>query len=103
MIRHFVHLRFRDAVSDGEKLELFAALSGLSDHLGGVLDFQHRKNVSPEAPVVRGFLDMFWFDFETAAARDAYLADAEHKAVGARLVAAAEGGIDGIFVCDVEV
>ncbi len=34
--------------------------------------------------------------------RDAYLADAAHKAVGAQLVAAMDGGRDGLVVCDIE-
>ena len=37
------------------------------------------------------------------AMRDAYLADPVHQAIGARIVAAAEGGIDGVFVFDVVV
>jgi hypothetical protein len=53
--------------------------------------------------VVRGLHDLFWFDFRDEAARDAYLADPAHKKAGARLVAACEGGRDGITVLDFEV
>ena len=47
-------------------------------------------------------MDMFWFDFRDVAVRDTYLADPTHQAIGARLVAALEGGADGVFVCDIE-
>lgn len=55
-----------------------------------------------ETPLVRGFLDMFWFDFRDLAVRDAYLVDATHMAIGADIVARLEGGADGVFVCDIE-
>lgn len=103
MIRHLVHLRFRSDVSRGEKEKLYADLAGLSGHIDGILDFQHRINVSVETPLVRDFLDMFWFDFRDAGVRDIYLEDPEHQAIGARIVEQLEGGADGVFVCDVEV
>ena len=100
MIRHLVALRFRPGTPESVKHALYADLAGLSTRIDGLLDFQARPNVSPEDPLVRGFRDLFWVDFRDAAARDAYLADAVHKAIGARLVAALDGGPDGIFVCD---
>ena len=102
MIRHLVHLRFAGDVTDADKLRLYARLRSLSGHVDGILDFQHRRNVSVETPLVRGFLDMFWFDFRDAAVRDAYLVDPEHQAIGADIVARLEGGADGVFVCDIE-
>lgn len=102
MIRHIVCLRFRDDVNDAQKVELYKALRGLSDHIEGILDFRSFANVSTETPVVRGFKDVFWFDFRDVAVRDAYLVDPAHQAIGARLVAATQGGADGVFVCDVE-
>ncbi|MBL4768466.1 MAG: Dabb family protein [Rhodobacteraceae bacterium] len=103
MIRHMVFLRFRQDVSVQTKNGLYADLSGLSDHINGILDFQSRKNVSSETALVRGFDDMFWFDFKDVASRDAYLVDEKHQVVGARIVAEIEGGADGVFVCDVEI
>jgi hypothetical protein len=58
-------------------------------------------DVSPEG-LQRGYTHAFTIDFADAAARDGYLVDAEHKALGARLVAAAEGGREGILVVDFE-
>lgn len=102
MIRHFVHLRFRDDVPQADKLALYDRLAGLGDHLDGILDFQHRANVSVETALVRGFRDMFWIDLRDAAARDAYLVDPVHQEIGGEIVARLEGGAEGVFVCDIE-
>ncbi|MEP2530328.1 Dabb family protein [Shimia sp.] len=102
MIRHFVHLRFQGTVSPQDKSALYDDLAGLSGHIDGILDFQTRKNVSVETPLVRGFNDMFWFDFRDVAVRDAYLADPAHQTIGGRIVEKLEGGADGVFVCDIE-
>lgn len=99
-LRHLVALRFKPSVGETEKQALFDALRGLLGHLDGALDFQVRRNVSVEHELVRGFQDLFWFDFRDSSARDAYLIDAEHRSVGARLVEHLEGGVDGVFVID---
>ena len=102
MIRHLVHLRFRNDIDTNQKQALYERLNGLVTRIDGVLDFQHRENVSVETPLVRGFLDMFWFDFRDADTRNSYLVDAEHQAIGADIVACLEGGAEGVFVCDIE-
>ncbi|MEO9827351.1 MAG: Dabb family protein [Paracoccaceae bacterium] len=103
MIRHIVALRFSASVSADEKAVLFADLAALQDVVEGALDFQVRRNISPETAVVHGFADLFWFDFTDETARDAYLAHPEHQAVGGRLTAACAGGVDGITVLDFEI
>ena len=103
MIRHLVALRFRQDTDEATKSALYADLAALSSRIDGVLDFQMRRNVSTEDELVRGFRDLFWFDFRDASVRDAYLVDEAHRAVGARLVAALEGGPEGVFVCDFEI
>lgn len=100
MIRHLVALRFRPDTPDATRQALFDDLAGLRSRLDGILDFQTRRNVSVEDAVVRGFRDLFWFDFRDAAVRDAYLADTVHQAIGARIVAATDGGLDGVLVID---
>lgn len=102
MIRHLVALKFRSEVSVETKNQLMSDLSGLSGHIEGILDFQSRANVSVEDALVRGFRDLFWFDFQDETVRDVYLEDAKHQAIGARIVAETEGGVDGVFVCDFE-
>ena len=102
MIRHLVFLKFPANKSRKEKLALFQRLSDLREHLPGIADFGHRPNLSPETAVTHDFTDMFWVDFKDESARDAYLADPTHQAVGADLVAAVTGGTQGTFVCDIE-
>lgn len=102
MIRHLVHLRFTAETSEAEKAALYTDLAGLSAHIDGILDFQHRRNISVETPLVRGFDDMFWFDFRDTTVRDTYLEDATHQEIGARIVAKLDGGADGVFVCDIQ-
>lgn len=102
MIRHLVHLNFVPSASSEQKSDLMDRLAGLSDHIDGIIDFQARPNVSVETPLVRGFDDMFWFDFRDVSVRDAYLVDPVHQAIGADIVALTEGGADGVFVCDIE-
>ncbi|WP_245823343.1 Dabb family protein [Antarctobacter heliothermus] len=97
-----MHLRFRGDVDATTKQKLYERLAALSDRIEGIVDFQHRANVSVEVPLVRGFIDMFWFDFRDAGVRDAYLADVEHQAIGADIVACLEGSAEGVFVCDIE-
>lgn len=101
MIRHIVALRFRPGTDRAVKDGLFRDLAALSGHLDGVEDFRHFANVSVETALVRGFDDLFWFDFRDVAARDAYLVDPAHQAVGARIVAATQDGAEGVFVADV--
>ena len=102
MIRHVVALRFKPGTTEDEKAGIYRDLAALQGKIDGILDFQTRANVSIEEEMVRGFRDIFWFDFRNRAARDAYLPHPAHKTVGARLLAALEGGADGVFVMDFE-
>lgn len=101
MIRHIVALRFRAGTPTETKLALYRDLAALSAQIDGILDFRHFENVSVETPLVRGFDDVFWFDLRDTTVRDTYLDHPAHQAVGARIVAELEGGIDGVFVADV--
>lgn len=101
MIRHIVALRFKPGTAAATKAELYAGLAGLKDHIEGVISFHAGPNVSVE-PLSRGFDDLFWFDFRDAAVRDAYLIHPAHQALGARIVAETEDGIEGVFAFDVE-
>lgn len=100
MIRHLVLLRLRPDLAPGELDALMAALDGLRATRPGMAAFRPLANVSPEEPVIHGFRHGFVVDFTDAAARDAYLADPAHKAIGARLVAACAGGVEGLLVFD---
>ncbi|NKB50881.1 MAG: Dabb family protein [Rhizobiaceae bacterium] len=101
MIRHCVFINFEDDVTEVHKGELFSNIEALRAHLPGILAVHIGTNVSPEG-MDKGFSDGFMVDFLDAAARDTYLADADHAKAGAGLVAAAKQGVAGIFVYDIE-
>ena len=101
MIRHIVLLRPKPDAAAAEIRAVLDGLARLGDRLPGMLAFAGGADVSPEG-LQQGFGYGFTIDFADAAARDAYLVDPEHKALGARLVAAAEGGRQGILVVDIE-
>jgi len=103
MIRHCVFIRFRTNVSRDERDEIFGEIVGLRRHLSGILTVRAGTNVSPEVGMDRGFAEGFIIDFIDPMARDGYLADAEHQRVGAKIVAAAEDGIAGVFVFDLDI
>ena len=102
MIRHCVFIRFKPTISLAYKSELFNEIDALKDRLPGMLAVHIGTNVSPEEGMDKGFSDGFIVDFADSFARDAYLEDPGHKQTGGRLVAAAEGGIAGILVYDLE-
>lgn len=78
----------------------------LSKHLRRLIDgmgkVEFGANTSPE-PFARGFTHGFTIDFRDAAACDAYLMHEAHSRAGARLVAALEGGTDGLMVFNLEI
>jgi hypothetical protein len=102
MIRHIVLVKFPAATPPEATGALFAALDDLRSALPGMLNFKGGANVSPEG-LARGFTHAFSADFADAAARNAYLVHPAHQAAGARLAAAAEGGIDGLIVVDIDI
>lgn len=101
MIRHLVFLNYLSSVSNETKDGILCDLEALQTEVSGFIAFGSGTNISPEDPVVRGFLDVFWIDFEDIAARDAYLSNETHKSIAARIAAATDGGADGVFVCDI--
>ena len=102
MIRHCVLVRFRDDVPATERGAIHADLQALRTVIDGMGKVEFSANVSPE-PFARGLTHGFTIDFRDAAARDAYLVHEAHQRAGARLVAALDGGTDGLMVIDLEV
>ena len=101
MIRHIVFVKF-PADARTETIDaIFRQLDDLRNVLPGMLSFRGGANVSPEG-LSRGFTHAFVADFADVAARDAYLIHPAHKAAGAKLVAATEGGRDGLIVVDID-
>ena len=99
MIRHIVLVRFRPEVAEAEIAAIFADLAAIKERLPGVLEVHSGRSESPEK-IERGYLHGFTVDFADWAALAAYQDHPDHRRVGAALVAAAVGGIDGILVFD---
>ncbi len=99
LIRHCVFLKFRSDVTETQKSDIYAGLAALVGRIEGLLTFSAGPNVSPEGKS-RGYADGFIMDLADRAAIERYLDDPDHQAAGARLVAALEGGRDGLMVFD---
>jgi Stress responsive A/B Barrel Domain len=99
MIRHVVFLKLRNA---NEALDIFAALKSLQSKITGIIAITTGVDCSPEG-LQRGYTHGFTVDFIDASARDAYLPHPAHQKVGAMIVAACEGGVDGVLVLDWEI
>lgn len=101
MIRHIVLVKFKGSVSAAEREAIYDDLRALRGKIDGLIADQYGSNVSPEG-LGKGFADGFTMDFRDAAARNAYLIHPDHQAAGAKLVAALDGGLDGLVVFDLE-
>ena len=97
MIRHIVLLKARPEVTEAQIQAIFADLHSLK--LPGIIAIHSGRSESPEK-IERGYLHGFTVDFADWDALATYQAHPDHKRVGAALVAAAEGGLDGILVFD---
>lgn len=100
MIRHIVLMKARPEVSEAHIAAIFADLHGLK--LPGILAIHSGRSHSPER-IERGYLHGFTVDFADWDALAAYQAHPDHRRVGAALVAATQGGLDGILVFDLPV
>ncbi|MFN8830719.1 MAG: Dabb family protein [Labrys sp. (in: a-proteobacteria)] len=102
MIRHIVLIRFRPEVSEAEIAAIFSDLAAIQAVLPGVRSITAGRSESPEQ-IERGYMHGFVVDFDDWAALAAYQSHPDHKAVGARIVANAVGGLDGVLVFDLPV
>ena len=102
MIKHCVFIKFSDMTSLQQRNELYRAIHNLRQHMSGWLGFVAGANVTPEPGMDKGFNGGFIIDFDNISARDNYLADARHQLIGAQIVDAAVGGIDGVMVFDID-
>jgi hypothetical protein len=100
MIRHIVLVKFRPDVPQPEIAAIFAELRAIRDLLPGIGPIHAGRSESPEQ-IERGYRHGFTVDFEDWDALAAYQAHPAHQAVGAKLVAGAVGGLDGICVLDI--
>ncbi|MBV0912745.1 Dabb family protein [Anianabacter salinae] len=101
MIRHMVLVRFKPDIAEQEISEIFGALSDLTDTLLGARGFTGGRSQSPEQ-IERGFMHAFVIDFDAWADLKTYAEHPEHRALGARIVDSAVGGVEGLIVLDIE-
>ncbi len=102
MIRHIVLVKFQPDLSEAEARELFAELHIIQSQVPGILSITSGRSESPEK-IERGYMHGFVVDFEDWDALETYQNHPDHKALGAKLVANAVGGLDGILVVDIPV
>ena len=102
MIRHIVLTKFKHGVPEGKIEELYAEFAALVAELPGACGFTGGRSESPEQ-IERGYMHGFVIDFDSWDALQNYTDNDDHKTLGGRLVADAEGGIDGILVLDLDV
>lgn len=102
MIRHIVLTRFRPETPEAIISGVYAGLEALTARLPGAHGFAGGRSTSPER-IERGYHHGFAVDFDSWADLKTYADHPEHQALGARLVAQAEGGLDGVLVLDIEV
>ena len=99
MIHHIVLLRLRPEVSEAEIGAVFAELHALQGELQGLLSVASGRSESPEH-MERGYMHGLVLQFSDWDALARYSVDSRHQAAAGKLVAAAEGGIDGLLVFD---
>ncbi|MGL4488296.1 MAG: Dabb family protein [Rhizobiaceae bacterium] len=102
MIRHIVLIKFKADFLPTMIDAIFTDLVAIKNKLSGVISITCGKSESPEK-IERGYMHGFVVDFTDWAALEAYQQHPDHKGVGARLVANAVGGLDGILVFDLPV
>lgn len=102
MIRHIVLIKFNAGLPEKDIGDIFAELQAIKAKVPGTLAITSGRSASPEQ-IERGYMHGFVADFADWAVLQAYQDNPDHKRLGARLVANAVGGIDGILVFDLEV
>ncbi len=102
MIRHIVLMKARQGVTEAQIATIFSDLAPIQAKLPGILAIHTGRSESPEQ-IERGYMHGFTVDFADWDALAAYQAHPDHKRAGAALVAASEGGLDGILVFELPI
>jgi len=102
MIRHIVLTKFKAETDNATIADIYAALSALTRTITGAHGFTGGRSRSPEQ-IERGYTHAFVIDFDTWADLKTYAEHPAHRALGARIVENAVGGMDGVLVLDLEI
>lgn len=102
MIRHCVFVQFRPTVSPSERTAIYDTLRELQQKIDGFDGVWWGPNVNTEK-LAWGFDEGYIIDFRDAAAQSAYNTHPDHPPITERLLAAAQGGLDGVFCFDMEI
>jgi len=102
MIRHIVLIKFQPDLAEDRIAALFDELRSVRAEVPGILGITSGRSESPEK-IERGYMHGFVVDFEDWDALENYQTHPDHKTLGAKLVANAVGGLDGILVLDIPV
>ncbi|MCQ0987146.1 Dabb family protein [Jiella marina] len=99
MIRHIVLVKFRPDVTEAEIADIWRELHAITGRVPGLRSIAAGRSESPEK-IERGYRHGFVAEFDDWAALQTYQDHPDHKKLGARLVANAIGGLEGILVFD---
>ena len=99
MIRHIVLIKFTPDTDEIAISTLFDELKKIKHKVPGILSITSGRSESPEK-IERGYMHGFVVDFDTWESLETYQNDPDHLSLGAKLVASAEGGKDGILCFD---
>jgi len=99
---HMVLIKARPDVDEATIDLIFKDLRKIKSVVPGIGAIIAGRSNSPEH-MERGYTHGFTVEMESYNILEAYQAHPDHRAVGARLVAATDGGIDGILVLDIPV
>ena len=103
MIRHIVLVSLADEPTAAARLlDAFAQIRRIADRLPGVRSCSYGPSNSPEQ-LERGYTHGLVLDFVDAAALHEYAVDPEHVEAGGQIAGAANGGVDGLLVVDLEI
>lgn len=99
MIHHIVLVKYKAEVTESQIAALWQELHAMEGKIEGLVKMTSGKSESPEK-IERGYMHGFIAEFRDWDALERYQNHPDHKAFGAKLVAHAQGGIDGILVFD---
>ena len=102
MIRHIVLIKFNPDLIEAAISDLFAELHQIQGKIPGLIGITSGRSESPEQ-MERGYMHGFVADFIDWDALQAYQDHPDHQRLGAKLVAAAVGGKQGILCFDLAV